>query len=83
MPQYDPSEPPVAPAAPESDVPSSDDRATRQWSMALHFSTLLGFSLLPIAGVIAPIAIWQFKKNDYPAIDEHGKNVVNWIISVA
>jgi len=53
----------------------------RQWAMALHFSILLGF-LVPIAGLIAPIIVWQVKKTEIPEIDAHGKIVVNWIISV-
>lgn len=41
---------------------------------------LLGF-VVPLAGLVAPIVIWQVKKTDMPAIDEHGKNATNWIIS--
>jgi uncharacterized protein len=53
----------------------------RQWAMVLHFSILLGF-FVPIAGLIAPILIWQVKKTEIPEIDAHGKVVLNWIISV-
>jgi uncharacterized protein len=53
----------------------------RQWAMFLHFSILLGF-FIPIAGLVAPIVIWQIKKTEFPEIDAHGKNVANWIISV-
>jgi uncharacterized Tic20 family protein len=31
--------------------------------------------------LIAPVIIWQIKKEQYPALDEHGKAVINWIIS--
>ena len=61
---------------------SAADKDTRQWSMFLHFS-MLANCVLPIAGIIAPIVIWQIKKEDLPAIDVHGKNAVNWIISAA
>jgi uncharacterized Tic20 family protein len=57
-----------------------EESQTRQWSMILHLSLLLCFSMV---GVIVPILIWQFKKKDLPNIDEHGKNAVNWIISLA
>jgi uncharacterized protein len=53
----------------------------RQWAMFLHFSILLGF-IIPIAGLIVPILIWQLKKAEFQEIDAHGKVVVNWIISV-
>ena len=54
----------------------------KQWAMILHFSMLAGFAI-PLAGLIAPIVIWQLKKTEMPGIDAHGKVVVNWIISAA
>jgi len=59
---------------------ASKDRETRQWAMFLHLSLLAGF-LVPFAGLIVPIVIWQLKKEELPGIDAHGKVVVNWIIS--
>jgi len=52
----------------------------RQWAMLLHFSLLAGF-VVPFAGLIVPIIIWQLKKDEFPGIDAHGKVVVNWMIS--
>jgi uncharacterized protein len=49
--------------------------------MLLHFSVFAGY-IVPIAGLIAPVVIWQIKKNEYPELDEHGKAVVNFIISL-
>ena len=54
----------------------------KQWAMILHFSILTGF-VIPLAGLIAPIVIWQLKKTEIPALDAHGKVVVNWMISAA
>lgn len=56
------------------------EQQTRLWAMLLHISLLAGF-VIPVAGLIVPILIWQLKKADLPGIDEHGKIVVNWIIS--
>ena len=53
---------------------------TKFWAMLLHFSMLAGYAA-PLAGFIAPIVIWQIKKDELPEIDEHGKNATNWIIS--
>jgi uncharacterized Tic20 family protein len=53
---------------------------TRQWAMLLHFSLLAGF-LLPLAGFILPILIWQLKKAELPGIDRHARIVVNWLIT--
>ena len=56
------------------------EQQTRQWAVILHLSVLAGF-LVPLAGLIVPIVIWQLKKDDLPGIDAHGKNAINWIIS--
>jgi uncharacterized Tic20 family protein len=60
--------------------PVQMERETRQWAFFLHLSSLAGF-MFPIAGWVAPIIIWQIKKNDLPGIDPHGKVAVNWMIS--
>jgi uncharacterized Tic20 family protein len=56
------------------------EQETRQWAMFLHLSILAGF-VVPMAGLVVPIIIWQMKKVDLPGIDAHGKNAFNWIIS--
>jgi len=52
----------------------------KQMGMFLHLSQLANI-LIPLAGVIAPIVIWQMKKDEIPALDAHGKMIVNWLIS--
>jgi uncharacterized Tic20 family protein len=59
--------------------PDSVDSDSRMWAMFLHLSQLLHF--IPLAGFIIPIVIWQVKKDELPWLDQHGKNVVNWMIS--
>ena len=54
----------------------------RTWGMWLHLSQLANF-VAPMAGLVAPIVIWQLKKDQLPALDAHGKNAVNWLISSA
>jgi uncharacterized protein len=52
----------------------------KQMGLFLHLSQLLNF-LIPFGGVVAPIVIWQIKKDQMPALDAHGKMIVNWMIS--
>ena len=52
----------------------------KQTGMFLHLSQLLNM-VIPLAGVVVPIVIWQMKKDETPALDAHGKMVVNWLIS--
>lgn len=51
-----------------------------QWALFLHLSQLVGY-VVPFIGWIAPILIWQLKKEEIPSLDAHGKVVVNWILS--
>jgi uncharacterized protein len=59
---------------------SPTEQQTRQWAMFLHLSQLAGY-IVPIAGLVVPIIIWQVKKTEMPGLDPHGKVVTNWIIS--
>ena len=49
--------------------------------MLLHLSVFLGYAV-PFGGLIAPILIWQLKKDQFPDLDQHGKMVMNFIISM-
>jgi uncharacterized Tic20 family protein len=72
---------PVFPSSPPTGLnPPSLEQQTRQWAFFLHLSVLAGF-VVPLAGLIVPIVIWQLKKADLPGIDQHGKNAANWIVS--
>lgn len=62
-------------------LPVSSEQECRNWAMVLHLSQLAGF-VIPFAGLIAPIVIWQVKKPTMPSIDPHGKMVANWLISL-
>lgn len=53
---------------------------SRQWAMFIHLSQYAGW-IIPFAGLLLPIILWQTKKNEMPDIDEHGRNVANWLIS--
>jgi uncharacterized Tic20 family protein len=61
--------------------PISGDQDANQWAMFIHFSLFAGY-LLPLAGLVLPIILWQIKKDQYPFVDIHGKIVTNWIISL-
>lgn len=52
----------------------------RQMGMFLHLSQLASL-LVPVAGLVVPIVIWQTQKDKMPALDAHGKMVTNWMIS--
>lgn len=56
---------------------------TRMWAMFCHLAGLAGF-VLPVilSGIIAPLVVWQIKKEEHPFIDYSGKEAVNFQISI-
>lgn len=52
----------------------------RQMSMFIHLSQLAGL-VIPVAGLVLPIVLWQTQKDKMRGVDAHGKMVTNWIIS--
>jgi len=61
------------------------NKDARTWAMSCHLAGLgwLIFWLVPfIGGVICPLILWQIKKDEYSFVDEHGKEAVNFQISM-
>ncbi|WP_159523889.1 DUF4870 domain-containing protein [Sunxiuqinia indica] len=51
------------------------------YSALLHFSLLLGAIHL-LLGLIAPLLLWVIIRTKDQNIDRHGKNIINWLISL-
>lgn len=56
------------------------DPVVQQWAVAIHLSALLGL-ITGVGHIIAPLIIWLIKKAEYPALDQVGKDVLNFQIS--
>ncbi len=52
----------------------------RQLGMFIHLSSLANIILFP-AGYVIPIVLWQTNKDKMPALDAHGKEAANWMIT--
>jgi uncharacterized Tic20 family protein len=58
------------------------NKDARMWAMFCHLAAL-GALVVPAVGcVIGPLIIWQIKKDDFPFVDEQGKEAVNFQISM-
>ncbi len=69
--------------AQESPGSKEINKDARMWAMICHLAGLAGI-ILPAAGnIVAPLIIWQVKKDDNPFIDEQGKEAVNFQISMS
>lgn len=54
----------------------------RNWAMFAHLSALVGF-IVPLGSVVAPLVIWQVKKDTMPFAAEQAKESLNFNITVA
>ena len=54
----------------------------RQYAMWMHLS-LLGAVVMPVVVFIVPLVMWLTRKDDSPYIDDHGREALNFQISLA
>jgi uncharacterized Tic20 family protein len=59
----------------------SRESQVRTWSMLVHLGALACL-LFPAGLVLGPLILWQIKKNELPEIDKHGKEAVNFQLTV-
>jgi uncharacterized Tic20 family protein len=59
------------------------NKDARMWAMICHLSGLAGIILPASGNIVAPLIIWQIKKDSNPFIDEQGKEAVNFQISMS
>lgn len=68
------SVPPVSPNTSKSAPNGTSDE--RMWAMLAHFSPLIGI------GLIGPLLIWIFKKEESPYVEEHAREALNFSLTL-
>ncbi len=68
---------------PKQDIAKAtpENREERMWAMFCHLSGLVGF-IFPFGNIIAPLVIWLVKKEEYPLVNDQGKEALNFQISM-
>ena len=67
---------------PSSSAVSGSSSSVRTWCILAHATALVGF-LVPVAGhIVGPLIVWLAKRQDSPEIDAHGKESMNFQISM-
>ena len=57
------------------------EQQVRTWTMLVHLAALAVF-LFPVGLVLGPLIIWLIKRNELPEVDQHGKEAVNFQLTV-
>ncbi|MBC8154717.1 MAG: DUF4870 domain-containing protein [Bacteroidetes bacterium] len=69
--------PPTTPPGPLPLSPSDE----RMWAMLAHLSALAGF-IIPFGNVVGPVVVWQIFKERSAFVDTHGREAVNFQITM-
>lgn len=51
------------------------------WAMLCHLSTFAGF-IIPFGNIVGPLLIWLIKKDEFPLVEDQGKEALNFQISM-
>ena len=62
----------------DNNLPSKTERT---WGMLCHISTFSGM-IIPFGNILAPLIIWLIKKDDLVFVNDQGKEVLNFQISM-
>ena len=54
----------------------------RMWCVVCHLSALAGFVIPALGHILGPLIVWLVKRGDSAEIDEHGKEALNFQISM-
>ncbi len=54
----------------------------KNWGMYCHLAAFAGL-IIPFGNVLGPLIIWLLKREEYPFVDQEGKESVNFQITVS
>ena len=69
-------------AVPESTGSNEGNKDARMWGMFCHLASFAGIVVPVIGCVVGPLVVWQIKKEEFPFVNHHGKEAVNFQISI-
>jgi uncharacterized Tic20 family protein len=78
---YGSPNPPPIPPEPAELVPALPSDVTNI-AMLCHLLALIGYFTV-IGHIVGPLILWLIKKDEHPFIDEHGKESLNFQISMS
>lgn len=67
------------PASTSAAAPSAEER---QWGMLAHLLALSGF-IIPFGNLLAPLIVWQVKKETMPFVADQAKEALNFNITMS
>ncbi len=60
-----------------------DKGQERLWNTLCHLTALAVFIGIPFGNIIGPLVIWLIKRHDIASVNDHGKEALNFQISMS
>ena len=57
-------------------------RQDRTLDAICHFLSFAGLTGIPFGNIIGPLILWVLKRDEFPSVNEHGKESINFQISM-
>ena len=62
-------------------LPVQASKEEQNWAMICHLAALAGF-IIPFGNLLGPLIVWLIKRPEMPLVDVHGKESLNFQITV-
>jgi hypothetical protein len=62
-------------------VSTTETKEVRSWLLLCHLSAFAAY-LVPFGNIFGPLLVYLLKRDEIPAIEEHGKEALNFNISM-
>ncbi|MGV8096817.1 MAG: DUF4870 domain-containing protein [Mangrovibacterium sp.] len=59
-----------------------DNPNERTWAMVCHLSAFAG-CIIPFGNIIGPLIVYSMKRQEYPLVEDQGKEVLNFQITLS
>lgn len=68
-------------SAPQTPLPAVSPGSARGWEVACHLAGFSGY-VTGVGWILGPLIVWLLKRSEIPSVDAHGKEALNFQISV-
>lgn len=74
----------TAPAAPQAVAPAASPSVSdeKTWAPLIHLAGFAAFTGIPFGNIVGPLVLWLIKRQESEMIDFHGKEALNFQISM-
>lgn len=60
----------------------NNEKQSRTWGMLCHLTGLALYIGVPFGNIVGPLIVWLLKKDQFPFVDDQGKESMNFQISM-